>query len=353
MKRSNIIIIAVVVVAVCSMAVVLFTNKQKINEANKTIDRSQIPVTVTSFKTTFDELVSQTVLPAQLNPVETASVSAEVSGIIDALKIDFGSKVQKGEVVGAIDTKIQQLNLQSTLLMKDKLEDDYKRAKDLYEGKAATEVKLIESKFQYENAEIQADQIKQQIENANIVSPIKGVVTNQNSKAGEFVSAGKAIATIVNISQLKATAFVDETEVYFIENNQEVEVASPSFPDKKLTGKVIYVSPNGDENHNYQVDVLLDNQPEVFKAGTNVNVSINLAQKEHVILIPKRALVSDKKEPYVFVINGGVATRRKIVTGLSQGENIEVVSGLSAGEEVVLSGQINLTDGSKVNVVEQ
>lgn len=353
MKRNKIIIIAVVVIAVVAIIAILFSNKQKLDEANKVIDRSEIPVTVTSFKTKIGSLTSQTVLPAQLNPVEEATVSAEVSGMISSLKIDLGSKVRKDEVVGTIDTRIQQLNLQSTLLLKDKLKDDYKRAVDLYEGKATTEVKLIESKYAYENAEIQAAQIQKQIDNANITAPIKGTVTSRDFKAGEFTGAGKVIATIVDISQLKATVFVDETEVYSLKNNQEVEVASSAFPEKKVTGKIIYISPIGDENHNYQVDILMNNQPEIFKAGTNVNVTISLGEKEQTILIPKWALVADKKEPYVFVIRNGKAFERKIVTGLSQGENVEVVSGLAAGEEVVLSGQINLTDDSKVNVVKQ
>lgn len=352
MKRNKIIIIIVVVFLVVAIIATLFSNKQKINEANKIIDRSEIPVTVTSFKTKIGKLVSETVLPARLNPVEEASISSEISGMVNSLKIELGTSVQKNEVIGTVDTKIQQLNLQSTSLLKDKLKSDYERTKDLFDGKATTEVKLIESKYAYENAKIQASLIQQQIDNANIVAPIKGVVTSRYLKAGEFTSAGKVIATVVNISQLKAIVFVDESEVYFIKNNQEAAIVSPVFPEKKITGKVIYISPKGDENHNYQVDVLLNNQPEIFKAGTNVNVTIPFAQKDQVILIPRKALIADKEEPYVFVIRNGVANERKISTGLSQGENIEVLSGLSTGEEVVLSGQINLIDGSKVKVVE-
>ncbi len=353
MKRNNIILILASIIVIAAMTVTLIRNKKIINAANKTIDRSQIPVTVTTFKVIPCQLIAQTTLPAKLKPVEEATVSVQTPGIISYLNIDFGSKIHKGQIVGAVDTKIAQLNLKSTRLTKDKFKDDYERAKDLYAGKAISEVNLIAARYSYNNTSIQAEQIQQQIENANIIAPISGIVTNRNLKAGEYVNAGTSIASVVNITKLKATVFVDETEVYFIHENQDVRVVSSVFTDKKFLGKIIYISPNGDENHNYQVDVLINNSPEMLKAGTNVSVTFVSSSKKEVVMIPKKALVADRKEPYVYVINHKLAHERKIITGLAQGDNIEVISGLSAGDEVVLSGQINLNEGSKTTVVNQ
>jgi len=239
------------------------------------------------------------------------------------------------------------------MLTKDKLKEDYERTKDLYEGKAATEVNMIAAKYNYENTNIQLEQLKRQIDNADIVAPINGIVTICNFKAGEYVNPGASIASLVDISKLKATVFVNETEVYSIHENQVVNVSSPVFPEKKWVGKIAYISPYGDENHNYQVDVLLNNTPAILKAGTNVSVEFNLAQKENIVVIPKKALVADRKDPYVYIIKNGIAHGSNVVVGLSEGNNIEIVSGLFAGDELVLSGQINLSEGSKITIVKQ
>jgi len=353
MKRTKILITLIVIVVIVAIVVILISNKHKINAANQIIDRSDIPVTITTFKVNMGKIQTRTILSAKLKPVEEAVISVQAPGLISYLNIDFGSKVQKGQIIGAIDTKIAELNLKSTMLTKDKLKEDYERAKDLYEGKAASEVNMIAAKYNYENSTIQLEQIKQQINNADIVAPINGIVTNCNFKAGEYVNPNTSIASLVNISKLKATVFVDETEVYAIHMDQVANISSPVFPDRKWVGKVAYVSPYGDENHNYQVDVLLNNTPEILKAGTNVSVEFNVTQKENVIIIPKKALIADRKDPYVYIIKNGVAHGCNVVVGLSEGNNIEIISGLSAGDELVLSGQINLSEGSKIKIVKQ
>ncbi|WP_321333290.1 efflux RND transporter periplasmic adaptor subunit [uncultured Bacteroides sp.] len=353
MKRTNIILIGVVSLIIIAIVTTLVINKNKIDASNQVVDRSHIAVTVTTLKITPGRFFMQKSLPAKLNPEEKATASTQVAGMLSTMNIDLGSKVSRGEVIGSIDTKLARLNLQSATLTQQKLKDDYERTKALYKGNATSETELINAKYNYENTGVQTKQIKQQIENAKIIAPISGIVIANEMKAGEFANPGSSIAEIVNISKLKATVYLDETEVYYIHLKQKAEISLPSFPDKKISGNVIYISPSGDENHNYQVDVLIDNTTEWLKAGTDVSVSLTLNQKENIIMIPQRAIVSDKEEDYVYLIDHGIAHVRKVKTGMILGENIEIVNGLSAGNEIVLSGQINLREGSATKVINQ
>jgi multidrug efflux pump subunit AcrA (membrane-fusion protein) len=72
-----------------------------------------------------------------------------------------------------------------------------------------------------------------------------------------------------------------------------------------------------------------------------------------LLTIPTRALVSGLKEPSVFVVEGDHVTVRKVVTGRQEGESVEVVSGVKEGEKVVVAGQINLSEGSLVEITQQ
>jgi RND family efflux transporter MFP subunit len=353
MKRKNSIAISFVVIVLIAVIATLAINKHKINEANKPIDRSKTPVSVTVCKVSSASSSVEMTLPAKLKPYEEANVSVQTAGIISYLKIELGSTVRKGEAIGSINSKIAQLNLKSTLLAKEKLKDDYIRSKDLYAGNAASEVALKNSKYNYENTEMEAEQIKQQIANAQIIAPISGIITVRNLRAGEFANAGSIIASVADIHWLKATVFVDETEVYAIRLNQKVNVVSPVFPDKHLTGKVIFISPKGDENHNYQIDVLIQNTPEVLRAGTDVAVTFQNEIKQNRIFIPKRALISDRQDASVYVIKNNAAFVRKIDVGMSFGDSVLVAKGLVPGEIIVLSGQINLSEGSLVNILKQ
>jgi RND family efflux transporter MFP subunit len=354
MKRKTLIPVAILSIVVIAIAVTLGINKKKIDVANRIVDRSTIPVSVTISKVINQPLEVQLTLPALLKPYEEANISVQTPGIIHSLAIEEGTKVMKGEIVGAVNTQLAELSLQTVKLNSEKLQEDYQRTKDLYEGNAASKVNSIDTKYAYQNAAIQVKQIKQQIANANIVSPISGIITIKNLRTGEYVNPGITIASVVNIYQLKATVYADEANVYHLKTGQKATITTDVLPGKNLTGIITFISPKGDENHNYQVDVLLNNQTKpALKAGTNVNVSFDFSPKGNVLQIPKIALVVDRQRPYVYVVEGNKVVGRSITTGISRGETIQVIDGLHEGDVVVVSGQINLHNGSFITVVNQ
>jgi RND family efflux transporter MFP subunit len=343
-------LVAIVVVAAISLTLIL--NKKKINEANRVIDRTKVPVSVTTQKVFSGKLAIITQLPAVLRPVEEANVYVQTPGIISSLSVKLGDIVTKGQVLGTTDSRLTELNLKLAELSKEKLADDYKRAKELFEGNATTEMNAINAGFNFNSTSIQVDQIRQQIANAKIIAPISGIVSVKNFSAGEYAGPGVPLASVVNTHQLKATVFVDERNAYQLKNGQVAAIVTDVFPGREFAGIVQFISPKGDENHNYQVDLLLSNTENLlFRAGTHVSVRFDFSPEAEVLHIPKIALIQDREEPYVFVVKGSHVESRAIVTGARLDKTIEVVSGLAAGDEVVVSGQINLTNGSLVTIV--
>ncbi len=156
---------------------------------------------------------------------------------------------------------------------------------------------------------------------------------------------------IADVNTIKTNVYVNESEVYLLKMNQTVSITANVFPGKTMTGKITFISPRADANHNYKVEVNVSRKevPEL-KAGTYVNVSFNTKTAEDVIQIPKRALVEGVKNPYVFVNENQKASIRKLVLGRESGENVEVISGLKEGEQIVSDGQINLISGSNIEI---
>jgi len=346
MKKSFIIILSVLAV-VGFIGFTLAKNKKKI-EANKVVvDRSIIPVAVSTTKAEYQLFDGKVTLPANLELNNEATIAIGVQGKIEKLGIEVGSRVAKGQVVGHLDSKLKFINLKANELTLSKLEKDLQRNADLYKGNAGTELNVTNSKYDVENTRIQIEQVKQQIADGNIISPISGIVTARKLMAGEFASPGTVIATVVDDVHLKAVVFVNEKDVYQLKLGQTASVSSDVFPNKNFVGQVKFISPKGDENHNYKVELQLNTNQ--LRAGTYVMVGFDLGRKTSVLQIPKLALVEGTKNPYVYVVQNNVATIQKLTLGREIGENIEVISGLQAGQEVVTSGQINLTNGSKIS----
>ena len=345
MKKSIVITISILAL-VGIIAFTLAKNKKKI-EANKVVvDRSILPVSVSTVLVNFQPYDGKVTLPANLELSNEATIAIGVQGKIEQLSIEVGSRVSKGQVIGHIDSKLKFINLKANELTLLKLQKEYDRNNDLFKGNAGTELSVINSKYDVENTSVQIDQVKQQIADGNIISPISGIVTSRKLMAGEFASPGTVIATVVDDVHLKAVVFVNEKDVYQLKLGQTAAISSDVFPNKSFVGQVKFISPKGDENHNYKVELQLNTN--VLRAGTYVMVGFDLGHKASLLQIPKLALVEGTKNPYVYVVQNDVATIQKITVGREIGENIEVVSGLNAGQEVVTSGQINLTSGSKI-----
>lgn len=352
MKKNSIIVAVVVLALGAGIAFKLSQNKQKINERNKVVDRSAIAIPVSVVKAFTGSSGQQFTLPAVTQPETEADVVVSAQGKITSLNFQLGTVVTKGQVIGVVDTKLKELNMRATSLTEEKLKKDYDRYNELYKGNAATEVNVNDVKYNYENTKIQLDQIKQQIADANIVAPLSGVITRKNLEEGEFVNPGTPIAVVVDVSRLKAQVMVGENDVYKLKTGAPVEITTDVYPGKTFKGTIRYISPQGDDSHNYPVEITLANDSRLpIKAGTFVRVGFAVAGSTNTLQIPKIALVEGMKNPYVYVINGNRATAKKLVLGREIGENVEVLDGLADGEEVISSGQINLAEGSLITVV--
>lgn len=350
--KKRIIAITAILCIIAVIGFVLANNKKKI-ESNKTVvDRSQIPVAVSVYTVAEKPLESKFSLPAVLEAMREADVAVGIAGKITSLHIELGTRVAKGQVLGNIDSKQKELSLQATELSMQKLEKDYLRSKELLQGNAVTETSMLDAKYNYENTRLQAEQMKQQIADARILAPISGIVNSKKLEPGEFVNPGTVIATIVNTDQLKAIVYVNEKDIYQLKLGQAANISTDVFPDQLFKGSVTFISPKGDESHNYRVEVLVANNTTMqLKAGTYIQVTFDMNTRTNALQIPKTALAEGMKNPYVYVVNGNKAMSRKITTGRELGENIEVINGLQAGEQVINNGQINLVEGSLIEII--
>ena len=348
--KTRIITIVILIAVIGAISFKLVANKKKIDESKKVVDRSHTAIAVTTAQVQLLPISGDLSLPAVLEPKEKATISTGTQGKIETLNIELGTRVSKGQTIGTIETKIKQLNLQSTELTINKAKTDYERNKDLLAGNAINETAVNDSKYNYENNQLQAEQLKQQITDARIISPISGIITEKKLTAGEYANLGTVIASIVDVSQLKTVVYVNEKDVYQLRLGQAASITSDIYPTKTFGGKVIYISPQGDDNHNYKVDILLSNANSALKAGTYVKVAFNFNRDANALQIPKKALADGMKNPFVYLVEGNKAVLRKIVLGREVGENVEIISGLQAGDQIITDGLINIVDGSNIQV---
>ncbi len=351
--KKNIWIIATVLVVGALIAVKLAGNKKIINERKKVTSGERVVVPVNTIKAQKDTLNDGLMKTGTALPWQEAAIAATASGTLQTVSFVLGSEVHKGSVIAQIDNRLLQLRLEAAQLQWQKLQKDYERYTTLLKGEATTEVNVRDIKFNLDNAENQINQIKKQIADNQIKAPISGQIVEKKLEAGEYVNMGSVVGRVVDVSKLKIDVKVGEQDAYKIKKGQKATITTDIYPGTSMNATIIFVSQEGDAAHNYQVQLELPNQTnKPLKAGTFVYVNFGTNSVTPVLQIPRSALVEGMKNPYVYLVENGKATVRKIVPGRESGSNIEVLEGLTEGEEVIVNGQVNLTSGTEVRIAQ-
>jgi multidrug efflux system membrane fusion protein len=345
------IIIIVIILALIVLAYFrLKSNYEKINTSKDVIVQEDV-VSVNSYTVKKMDLQRTLNLVGTLAPDKEVNIAAETQGKITSLNCEQGDYKSKGSIIASIDDRLKKLAVKSAKIEADKLKKDLERYENLYSGGTSSEQELDNARISYDNAIIALEQAEKELSYTSVTSPINGIITKKLVEIGTYVNAGTPIASIIDISRLKVEINVSEANVYYLKVGSRVEITTDIYPGISFNGRISFISPQGDDAHNYPVEVEITNTSNhPLKSGTFVNVKIDLPGS-NALYIPRDALLGSSKEAKVYVIQDGKAKSRSILLGTSSNEYLEVLSGLNEGEQVVQSGQVNLSDNKPVKII--
>jgi membrane fusion protein, multidrug efflux system len=346
--------IIIIVVALGVLAVIVFklsTNYKKTN-ANKDVSTDLAYISVNVSPVSKIAITDSLQLTGYMDAYSEIDIAAEAQGTIVSLNAELGQKKSKGSIIATIDDKLKNLAVQKAKNLKVKLEKDLERSKNLYNGGSLTEQQLDDAQNSYNDAIIQFEQTEKELTNATIKSPISGVITKKQVEVGEYINIGSPIVTIVDISKLKIKLNVSETDVYQLKLGDKAIISTDVYSGVTFEGNISFISSQGDDSHNYPVEIVIPNNlKHPLKSGTFANVMIKLPTANEALYIPRKSLLGSITEAEVYVAENDKAILKKIVVGSGNDKFIRVISGLKDGEKVITTGQINLSDGKAIKII--
>jgi membrane fusion protein, multidrug efflux system len=346
------IIIIVVVFAILALIVFrLSTNYKKVN-ASKDVSTDLAYVSVNVSPVLKMSINNSLQLTGYMEAYSEIDIAAEAQGTITSLNAVLGQEKSKGSIIGTIDDKLKKLAVQTASISVTKLKKDLERYNNLYTGGTATEQQLNDAQNLYDNAEIQLEQAEKQLSDATIKSPISGIITKKQVEVGEYINIGGPIVTIVDISRLKIKLNVSEANVYQLKFNEKAIITTDVYPGVTFEGNISFISSQGDDSHNYPVEIVIPNNSKYpLKSGTFAKVMIKLPVASEALYIPRESLLGSITEASIYVAENNKAILKKIVVGNGNDKYIKVISGLKEGENVILNGQINLSENKAIKIV--
>jgi membrane fusion protein, multidrug efflux system len=208
--------------------------------------------------------------------------------------------------------------------------------------------------FNHRVAELQAEiaQARLEISRTQIKAPFAGYITQRMVTIGQRVRAMDGLFNLGSFTPLFADIFVSEKDARLVRPAQPATVRLGSDDGQKITGRVERISPIVDQATG-TVKVTVELQPvAAFRPGAFVRVDIRTDSRADAVLIPKRAVMEEDGQQYVFIANGTTVRRAKVGIGYESEGKVEVREGVSPGQKIVVAGQGALKEGAKIKVIQ-
>lgn len=352
MKKTLIyIIVAAVLVGLAAYKIAGNKEKQtkEVQEVAKQVDKINVNVvTVSRENIDTDYSANGTFIPKQ-----ESNQSSEISGRIVSVLVKEGSRVGAGQVLAtikkdAIEVDVTQArnNLQNAII-------DNQRYENAFKTGGVTRQQLDNSRLQLKNAQAAVRAQGVRVNDTSVRAGISGTINKKMVEPGMVVAPGTALFEIVNINSLKLSVLVDESQIGRIALGQEVSIKVNVLPDETFTGRITFIAPKSDASLNFPVEIEVQNRGNL-KAGMYATATFktnNGAETQNMLTVPAEAFVNGVSSGQLFIVNNGTAKLITVQTGKVYGDKVQILSGLKGGEQVITSGQINLDNGSKINIV--
>lgn len=205
----------------------------------------------------------------------------------------------------------------------------------------AIEEQIAAQEAQVEKTKASVENYQAQIAKTVIRAPISGIVTKQDAKIGEIVSANAPIISLISISQFKIEANVPEADIAKVKLGHTAKVTFDAYGnDVVFEVKVVAIDPAEtiiDGVATYKISFQFTERDERIKSGLTANLDILTEKREGIVVIPQRAIVIKNGNKIVRILDGEMPKEIKVRTGLRGSDgNIEIIEGVSANDKVVI-----------------
>jgi RND family efflux transporter MFP subunit len=301
------------------------------------------------------EINSNSILTGRLEAALEAIVIPKMPGEVTRVYAELGKRVNKGDRLFELDRDQLATAVNQAKIAYDDAATNLERIKTLYEEGAVALQMYEQAQSAFNMARESYAAAGDALGNAVVTAPISGHVTSVNVSVGGLASQASPAVTISNIDKLEINTGLSENMINKIRIGDTVGVRVKSVSEEaSFDGTVTALAPApATGSLTYPVVITLENPDEAVKPGMFAEVTIAADRVEGALAVPSKAVFIRAGRQVVISLDAeNKVVLNDVVTGVDNGEIIEIKSGLKEGDRVVVEGQSYLNASSKVNIVE-
>ena len=314
------------------------------------------------------------IFTGDLQPKQRATITANVSGLLEHLQVQEGDYVTEGAILAQIEQDDYSLALQAAeatmaeaAASLELAKKDHERFAQLIDKGVIAQQRYDQvkanyqlSRARYKSAQAALKHAQKQLADTLIKAPFEGFITARLKDEGERIRGGlpgteASVLQMENISLVRAIGFLPEKEINAVTVGMDADIEVDALPDTRFTGKVSVVNPRIDPvTRTFMVKVEIPNEDFVLKGNMFARVTIVKGHRE-ALTIPREAVLREEGVwvYHCFVVEGETAQRRVIKPVFTSFAYAEIEEGLAEKEQIVIKGQHLLHGGEILEIVQE
>ncbi|MGL5992843.1 MAG: efflux RND transporter periplasmic adaptor subunit, partial [Aeromonas sobria] len=301
-----------------------------------------------------------------IEPNQGVTLSTELAGTIDAITFESGTRVKAEQLLLSLDSSVEKANLRASQAKLPAAKAKFDRFLNLYKTSSISKEQLDDAEASFRSLEADIESLKATITRREVRAPFSGMVGLRNVFLGQYLQPGTDIVRLEDTSMMRLRFTVPQTDISKITLNQIVKINVDAYPQTQFDGHITAIEPAVNyQSGLIQVQADIPNNEGQLRSGMFARASIILPTVKDQMVIPQTAISFTLYGQNVYVLKQGeeidkegnkvkVLRAKQVVVkaGERRGNDVHVLSGIQAGDQIVLSGQVRLSNDTKVHVVE-
>jgi membrane fusion protein (multidrug efflux system) len=328
----------------------------------------RVPMTVEVGTAKRGDVAAHLTVVGNLIGLQTVDVAPRTGGRLLSVSVQLGDPVRRGQTIAKVEDReiVEQVNQaeasmnvsRATIRQREAdlkvAELNFDRSKNLFARQLLAKQALDDAESRYLAAVAQLDlskaqqsqnearlqELKFNLNNTIITSPVDGFIGKRNVDPGAMVSTNTAIVSVVDISRLKLVVNVVEKDLRNVTAGDVGVVEVDAYPGEKFNGRIARVAPVLDPaTRTASIEIEIPNNDKRLKPGMYARISLTVEERKNTLVAPKNAIIDFESKRGVWQPNGDNRAQFVPVTlGIEGTETIEIVAGLNEGDRFVTNG---------------
>ena len=285
-------------------------------------------------------------------------VFSEAARRVVELLVEEGDRVAEGDVLLRLQDEEQRNALAKIESQLERGRREHERQRSLFDQRMISEQAFLQASYDLEQLELQRNDAERELSYATVRAPITGVVSERLVDIGDTVQRGQQLFDLVDFGSLVARVFVPERELARLKTGQAARLYSAALGTDPRPARIQRIAPTVDaKSGTIKVTVEVPEQRDLVP-GMFLEVELVAGVDSDALLVPKRALLYDQDQVFVYRVQSADGPKPKVerllIQPVLEDRSFVKVEGdtLAAGDLVVVAGQAGLRPGAEVRLLD-